>query len=297
MSIVFIDRKKDIVESEIRSSFYIPEQWKEYLHKGKEDQVDLKQLFETAVEIGKLNPSSVVLELGGFQQKQLNHDKIQIHRKDVWKAWSNAPLINPEYKPRAWKLDTNLAQIYEIPKFLSSKECQEIIHSINQNLLPSSVSDEDNPAYYRNSRTCNINVVNPDLSRRLDKKISQLIGVHPCLSDMIEGVRYDKGQYFKRHADYFTENTNAYTKHCSVGGQRTWTVMIYLNWVKEGGETFFNDIGKIFVPTLGTAICWNNLYPDGKINTFTVHEALPVIRGSKYVITKWFRESPGLNEY
>ena len=74
-------------------------------------------------------------------------------------------------------------------------------------------------------------------------------------------------------------------------GQRTWTFMVYLNNVEEGGETFFRHFDRKFVPSQGTAVVWNNLYPDGSPNPFTIHEALPVIKGNKWVITKWFCEN------
>ena len=32
--------------------------------------------------------------------------------------------------------------------------------------------------------------------------------------------------------------------------------------------------------------------PDGQPNNYTQHAALPVVRGVKYVITKWFRTRP-----
>lgn len=69
--------------------------------------------------------------------------------------------------------------------------------------------------------------------------------------------------------------------------------MVYLNTVPEGGETLFNRIGRRFSPAPGLALCWNNLGPDGTPNPHTMHEALPVRAGRKYVITKWFRAEPG----
>lgn len=43
-------------------------------------------------------------------------------------------------------------------------------------------------------------------------------------------------------------------------------------------------------------MAWNNLGADGQPNPATLHEALPVIRGLKYVITKWFRAETGRNQ-
>ena len=65
--------------------------------------------------------------------------------------------------------------------------------------------------------------------------------------------------------------------------------MVYLNSVEEGGETEFPKIGASVPPQAGVLIAWNNARIDGRTNPLTLHAARPVLRGSKYVITKWFR--------
>ena len=39
----------------------------------------------------------------------------------------------------------------------------------------------------------------------------------------------------------------------------------------------------------GMLLIWNNMGLDGKPNENTLHAGSPVIRGTKYIITKWFR--------
>ena len=67
--------------------------------------------------------------------------------------------------------------------------------------------------------------------------------------------------------------------------------MIYLNDVIEGGETEFPKLNKSFIPKKGTALIWNNLNEDGSLNSNTIHQAHPVLKGEKTVITKWFRQA------
>src|SRR3546814_11934344 len=75
------------------------------------------------------------------------------------------------------------------------------------------------------------------------------------------------------------------------GGQRSWTAMIYLNTLEEGGETSFPALGFGVSPRAGLLLMWNNMRPDGSPNPDTLHEARPVESGRKYVVTKWFRRS------
>ncbi|HEX8937023.1 MAG TPA: 2OG-Fe(II) oxygenase, partial [Sphingomicrobium sp.] len=78
--------------------------------------------------------------------------------------------------------------------------------------------------------------------------------------------------------------------HTLDRGQRTWTAMIYLNEPEEGGATRFKRIGKTVQPETGKLLAWNNLLPDGRPNPATLHQGMKVRRGTKYVLTKWFRE-------
>ena len=68
--------------------------------------------------------------------------------------------------------------------------------------------------------------------------------------------------------------------------------MIYLNEPAAGGATRFVKLNKKFVPKTGTILCWNNMLPDGNPNELTLHHGMKVRSGTKYVITKWFREYP-----
>ena len=58
---------------------------------------------------------------------------------------------------------------------------------------------------------------------------------------------------------------------------------------EEGGETNFSRLGISFPPQAGTLLMWNNARPDGTVNPEVLHAGMPVVRGVKYVITKWFR--------
>ncbi|MFY8148686.1 MAG: prolyl hydroxylase family protein [Prochlorococcaceae cyanobacterium] len=213
--------------------------------------------------------------------------------RETWLGWFQARLTDSLQRPRAWRLDTPLAQVYEIPGLLSPEECAAVREAIDGSLRPSTVTQ--GPADYRTSRTCHLRDGNPALAARLDQRLADLLGVDPSLSEGIQGQRYGVGEYFREHTDWFTPGTEEYLHHTRPGGQRTWTVMIYLNPVEEGGETRFRLLERTFTPVMGLALAWNNLMADGTPNPFVLHEALPVTKGCKYVITKWFRAEPGRN--
>jgi prolyl 4-hydroxylase len=135
--------------------------------------------------------------------------------------------------------------------------------------------------------------VDADLVTRLEQRLVALFGVERSFSEPLQGQRYDVGQCFKEHTDWFEPGTNEFASHTNPGGQRTWTVMIYLNTVDRGGQTCFKRLGRCYAPIQGMALAWNNLMAEGTPNPYTLHEAMPVQIGSKWVVTKWFRARTG----
>ncbi len=188
------------------------------------------------------------------------------------------------------QIDTDLLQIYEVEAFMSSKECDELIALINDRLRPSTISHVIADKYFRTSSTCDLSLFESTLVHSLDQKIAQTLGLRLPYSEGIQAQRYEMGQEFKAHTDFFEPGTDEYKQFAGTLGNRTWTFMVYLNDVEAGGGTRFFSLDKTFAPTQGKAIVWNNLYRDGTVNRDTLHAGMPVERGKKFIITKWFRE-------
>ena len=68
--------------------------------------------------------------------------------------------------------------------------------------------------------------------------------------------------------------------------------MIFLNVPEEGGQTNFPAAGVKVTPRAGNLLIWNNMKPDGTPNPFAMHAGMPVVRGVKYVLTRWYRARP-----
>ncbi|MFM7675924.1 MAG: prolyl hydroxylase family protein [Synechococcus sp.] len=271
----------------------IPADWQEWFRLNRDRGCDRRVLLERGLAQG-FSAAAITAVLDDTSQPAAPVAPVApTLPRASWLEWFQARLTDPRQSPRAWRLDTPLAQVYEIPGFLSPQECGAIRAAIDASLRPSTVTQ--GPADYRTSRTCHLRDGDPALAADLDQRIAALLGVDPSLSEGIQGQRYGVGEYFREHTDWFTPGTEEYRHHTAPGGQRTWTVMIYLNVVEEGGETRFRLLDRTFTPVMGLALAWNNLMADGTPNPFVLHEALPVQKGCKYVITKWFRAEPGRN--
>jgi prolyl 4-hydroxylase len=175
--------------------------------------------------------------------------------------------------------------------FLEPDLCERIVALIDEKRRPSTIADDMGDKYFRTSETCDLDGAHPDVAE-VDARIIALTGLDPAHGEPMQGQRYAVGQEFKAHTDYFEPDGADYSKYCSIAGQRTWTVMIYLNEPEAGGATRFKTIDKMVQPETGKLLAWNNLKPDGRPNVNTLHHGMKVRAGTKYVITKWFRELP-----
>jgi prolyl 4-hydroxylase len=175
--------------------------------------------------------------------------------------------------------------------FLDASHCTTLIALIDSTRRPSTVSDYNGDAAFRTSETCDLDPLDPAVAE-VERLITGFAHLDPAHGEPIQGQRYAVGQEFKGHTDYFEPLGVDFDKYCSVAGNRTWTVMVYLNEPEAGGATRFRTIDKIVQPETGKLLAWNNLRPDGMPNPGTLHQGMKVRAGVKYIITKWFRERP-----
>lgn len=192
--------------------------------------------------------------------------------------------------PGVQRVPTRELELFIVRGFLDPETCDALIELIDRNRRPSTIADDIGVANYRTSETCDLDWREPAVAA-VDEKISALLGLPPRSGEPIQGQRYAPGQEFKPHTDTFEPGGYDYYVHTAELGQRSWTAMVYLNKPEDGGATRFKLIGKTVQPETGKLLAWNNLLPDGRPNPATLHQGMKVRRGTKYILTKWFRQS------
>ena len=187
------------------------------------------------------------------------------------------------------RVPTRELELFIVRGFLEPAICAALIERIDAKRRPSEIADDVGIANFRTSETCELDWHDPVVAD-VDRKISELLGLPLSASEPLQGQRYAPGQEFKPHTDTFEPGGYDFLVHTADRGQRTWTAMIYLNEPEDGGATRFKAIGKTVQPETGKLLAWNNLLPGGRPNPATLHQGMRVRRGTKYVLTKWFRE-------
>jgi prolyl 4-hydroxylase len=191
--------------------------------------------------------------------------------------------------PAVTRAEVDGVQVYYRLDFLDGAQCDTLMAMIDANRRPSSLLSDKAGPDFRTSESCDMNRYAPEV-QPIDEAIAGLLGLPPENGETLQGQRYAPGQHFRAHHDYFHERESYWQQMQASGGQRTWTTMIYLNDVAEGGATWFPQAGFKVAPRRGLLLAWNNMNPDGTPNERTLHEGTAVVEGTKYIVTKWFRE-------
>lgn len=190
--------------------------------------------------------------------------------------------------PQAYKIDSDVAEIYAFGDFLSPAECERLCTMIDLVAKPSTLHEQDYSSGFRTSYSGDLDA-RDSFVMGISRRIDDLLGINPICGETVQGQRYLPGQQFKPHNDWFYTSEGYWELERKRGGQRSWTAMGFLNEVEQGGETHFTEVGIKIEPKPGVLLVWNNALPDGTPNEGTMHAGTPVMKGTKYVITKWYR--------
>ena len=190
--------------------------------------------------------------------------------------------------PAAYRIPAGKVELFAIGNFLSGAECTRLCTMIDTVARPSALHELDYASGFRTSYSGDLDPRDTFVAG-ISQRIDAVLGVDATIGEPVQGQRYLPGQQFKPHNDWFYTSEGYWPQEEVRGWQRSWTAMAYLNEVEAGGATHFTEVGIQIEPKPGVLLLWNNALPDGRPNEGTMHAGLPVLKGAKYVITKWYR--------
>jgi prolyl 4-hydroxylase len=131
-----------------------------------------------------------------------------------------------------------------------------------------------------------------DFIKGIDRRIALLTGHAMNRFEDLQVMRYQPGGEYKAHFDYFPLEQRGAAIQMRQGGQRVATLLMYLQAPEEGGETEFPDhrVQVSVVPKQGSAVYFEYMDKDGRYDPLTLHAGKPVIKGVKWIATRWIRQ-------
>jgi prolyl 4-hydroxylase len=122
-------------------------------------------------------------------------------------------------------------------------------------------------------------IIEDPASHAINRRLAALTETAVNQGEPLQILRYRPGQEYRPHLDFLDEPN-----------RRILTALIYLNDDYEGGETSFTSIGLNVKGRTGDALVFRSQGADGNVEPLSWHAGLPVIRGTKYLASRWIRE-------
>jgi len=177
---------------------------------------------------------------------------------------------------------------------LSADECDELIGLARGRLRPSTVVDPqsgaDAIAEYRDSEGMFFRLAENDFIALVDRRIAELMNLPMENGEGLQVLRYGPAAKTEPHFDFLVPSNAANRASIARSGQRVSTLVVYLNDVSGGGETIFPALGLAVTAQKGNAVYFEYTNSRGEVDVKTLHAGAPVIKGEKWVVTKWMRE-------
>jgi len=178
--------------------------------------------------------------------------------------------------------------LYVLDNVLTDEECDELIKESETSMEKSGTVGEKIDGY-RTSFNTFISKHNKELNsiKEMNLITQTLTETKLNQHEDVCIVRYEQGQEYKAHHDYFCKKTMS--EEWERGGDRIFSLLFFLNDDIEGGGTIFTNFNLEIRPKKGRLILWRN-YLNGEQNKDSKHAGMPVVSGVKYVAVKWIRE-------
>ncbi len=105
-------------------------------------------------------------------------------------------------------------------------------------------------------------------------------------------LHYAVGQTYAPHYDFLDPTNVNFGPVIRSQGQRVSTALVYLNEGFDGGETNFVELKRKIRGRPGELVAFENVRPDGSVDTQTLHEGVAPTRGEKWLLSVWVRDRP-----
>jgi len=188
-------------------------------------------------------------------------------------------------------VSTDAPVVRVLENLLTADECDDLIGEAKPRLARALTVDVDGRHQVDERRTSQgmfFAIGETPLVQKIEQRIADLLAMPVSHGEGLQILHYQPGQEYEPHFDWFNPEQPGFSAVTARGGQRIASVVMYLNTPEEGGGTAFPRIGLTVTAMRGSAVYF--AYDTG--DEASLHAGLPVIKGEKWIATKWLRERP-----
>ncbi|XP_016975120.2 prolyl 4-hydroxylase subunit alpha-2-like [Drosophila rhopaloa] len=144
---------------------------------------------------------------------------------------------------------------------------------------------------FSNLRTCKTmrlkDNAHHNLMKNLNQRVMDATGLDVKDSEELQISNYGIGGHLYEHQDSAQSTNSSFWKY----GNRIITALYYLSDVEQGGETVFPYLDLRVHTQKGSLLVWYNLLLNGTCDWRVTHVSCPILKGDKWIATKWLREN------
>lgn len=166
---------------------------------------------------------------------------------------------------------------------LSDEECDQLIQMSKDRMNRSKIGNTREVDDLRTSSSMFFEEAENALVSKIEHRVSQIMNIPVEHGEGLQILNYEIGQEYKAHFDFFKSTSKA------ASNPRISTLVMYLNDVEQGGETYFPKLGLSVTPQKGMAVYFEYFYDNQELNDLTLHGGAPVVIGDKWAATQWMR--------
>ena len=179
--------------------------------------------------------------------------------------------------------------IIVIHNFMSDAEIRALLNAAGDKYIRSQVGIVGRVSDCRTSTSATLASKDTSVLAQPHIRVAKLTGVDKKHHEEFDIVKYEKGQHFEPHYDWYNDSDADSAHEMKIGGQRCITILVCLEEPKLGGATNFPYIPLAIQPVKGDAVLWINTNKEGKGEIMTLHEGQEVKEGTKIVMNSWIR--------
>lgn len=266
----------------------IPAEWREWIAHNLARGCDAQTMIADMVRAGFATDTALAAVLGH------NDTATDAGRVRETSRLATGNLIRLPDRDVRVVLRIERPTIAFLDNVLDAQECDELVRLSAHKLVRSTIVDrESGSAGVIIGRTSEGTwfPLNADaFIARLDRRIAALMNRPIENGEGLQILHYRSGDEYTPHYDYFPPDDAGSASHLAQGGQRVATLIIYLNDVEDGGATVFPKLGLTVGPKKGAAVYFEYCDSRGQVDPMTLHGGLPVLKGEKWIATKWMRQ-------
>jgi prolyl 4-hydroxylase len=230
-------------------------------------------------------------------------ERVQANNPALLESYVPDPIRLPAHRGKVRAADRDVEIVFTlsnpnlavIRNILSPEECAKLIQLSKGKLTRSTVvatnTGHVESSKVRTSEGTHFAWGENSVVQRFEARVSALFGQPVNHAEPTQILHYHVGGEYLAHQDFFDPADPGSANHVKIGGQRVATLVTYLNDVPEGGETEFPDLELSVRPTAGSAVYFEYCNQRGDLDRRCLHAGVPVLKGDKWIATKWFRQS------